>query len=224
MDKYEEKIKLKWKEERENLKKEIKTNKQLPKWLEIKIKKLANRTFQDEKYIDNIKEWLITSNNDINEILLAFLMKTPKKQNIYQQIFQEKIKNEGFEVKKLNTNRKKSHFIFKDKIMTNSEIISNNLEKPKELKPLNFSINLDNQIIYIVNKYANENGSYQDNQYNDVIAQLKELGKSTVKKVWFCLDGKYYTNQKIDNLKKINNNAIFLTLESLVEKLKTMNN
>lgn len=220
MSKYDEKIKLKWKEERENLMNEINATNQLPNWLEEKIKKLTDRTFLDEKYVNTIKELLVTDNNDIKELLLTFLMKDPKRQNIYERVFYEEIQNAGFNIKKLNSNGKKACYIFKDQILTGSEIISNGFNKPKELKSLDFSITLDNHTIYIVNKYTNENGGAQDNQYNDVITQLKEIGDLTENKVWFCLDGKYYTKQKIDALKKINNNAVILNLESLTGKLK----
>ncbi|WP_156935658.1 hypothetical protein [[Mycoplasma] anseris] len=49
---------------------------------------------------------------------------------------------------------------------------------------------------------------------------MRQLNKVTEPHVWFCLDGNYYTEDKINDLKKIKPKAIILNLESLINKVK----
>lgn len=210
MDRYSKILEEIWKYERENLKQEIKKS-GIPLWLDLKIKKTIDRMFLDKKYEPIIKETLI---ND--DVLLSFLMKDPKRQNIYENIFKNELIKEEFDVQKLKASGPEAHYLLNDQIVHNIK------NKPKELKSLDFVIHQNNKKIYVVNKYTNEPGGAQDNQYNDVIIQLKNLGIKTVNSVWFCLDGKYYTKQKIDILKEINRNAIILNLDELIQKLKTI--
>lgn len=79
----------------------------------------------------------------------------------------------------------------------NNKIFSISNNKPKELKSLDFVVNYQNTLIYVVNKYTNEEGGAQDNQYKDVIVQLRYLGPNTIDQVWFYLDGKCYTKKLI---------------------------
>lgn len=210
MDRYSKILEEIWKYKRENLKQEIKTL-GIPSWLDLKIKKTVERMFLDKKYESIIKETLM---ND--DVLLSFLMKDPKRQNIYENIFREELMKEGFDVQKLKASGPAAHYLLNDQIVHNIK------NKPKELKSLDFIIYHNNRSIYFVNKYTNEPGGAQDNQYNDVIIQLKNLGTKTFNSVWFCLDGKYYTSQKIKALKEINKNAIILNLDELIQKLKTI--
>lgn len=211
MDRYQKIIEEIWKYEREKLKREI-NKKGIPNWLDEKIKKTVNRMVLDIKYIDIIKKSILT-----DDVLLSFLMKDPKRQNIYEKIFKNELEKEGILVEKLNSSGPNALYSWNNKISS----ISN--DKPKELKSLDFVINYQNTLIYVVNKYTNEEGGAQDNQYKDVIVQLRHLGPNTINQVWFCLDGKYYTKEKIDSLKKINKDAIVVNLESLIKKLKNKN-
>ena len=114
--------------------------------------------FLDKKYESIIKETLID-----NDVLLSFLMKDPKRQNIYENIFREELIKEGFDVQKLKASGPEAHYLLNDQIVHNIK------NKPKELKSLDFIIHHNNKVIYVVNKYTNEPGGAQDNQYNDVI-------------------------------------------------------
>ncbi|WGI36722.1 hypothetical protein [Mesomycoplasma lagogenitalium] len=211
MDTYKKIIKEIWKYERNKLKEEIKKN-GIPLWMEEKVKKNIERTFLEKKYEEIIKKSLIQG----DEIILSFFMKDPKRQNIYENIFRKEIESAGFVIEKLKPSGKNAYYLIDD------EIISNLKNKPNGQKSLDFCINYKNKKIFIVNKYTNESGGAQDNQYNDVIIQMKNLGKKTKDNVWFCLDGKYYTKKKIDNLKKINSDAIIVNLSSIKSKLKDL--
>ncbi|MFV9451759.1 hypothetical protein ACNF36_02465 [Mycoplasma sp. 4463] len=209
MDRYSKIIEEKWKNEREKLKEEIKEN-GIPEWLELKIKKVVDRVFLDKKYEDKIRESLLT-----DDVLLSFLMKDPKRQNIYESVFKDELTKIGVNVQKLNPKGAEALYLLND------EIVHNSNDKPRELKSLDFVIHHNGKTIYVVNKYTNECGGAQDNQYNDVIIQLKNLGPNTVDSVWFCLDGQYYTESRIQALKDINENAIILDLDKLITKLQT---
>ncbi len=65
-----------------------------------------------------------------------------------------------------------------------------------------------------------KDGGAQDNQFNDVIIQLKNLGPKTINNVWFCLDGKYYNKRRIDILKNINKNIKIVNIENIEREIK----
>ncbi|WP_406613984.1 hypothetical protein ACJA23_03335 [Mycoplasma corogypsi] len=210
MDRYENKIKQIWKIERNKLKDEIKRN-GLPDWLEFKIQKTVSRMNLDKKYINIIKTSILK-----DDLLLSFFMKDPKRQNIYENIFKDELIKEGLDIQKLPQNGSKAFYLLND------EVVSNPVNKPKELKSLDFVINKNGRQIYVVNKYTNEPGGAQDDQYNDVITQLKNLGDNTCDKVLFCLDGNYYTDDKISKLREINYKAHIINIEQLIKRKKEL--
>ncbi len=205
MDRYERKIREIWKTERENNKREIKEQ-GIPPYYYDKIRKLIERTGLDEMVVETMEEML--TNGD--ELLLTFLMKDPKRQNIYENILKEYVSDQGIQIEKLKSSGKNAFYPINDRIETNNPL------KPKELKSLDFKmITKSGQLVYIVHKYTNEEGGAQDNQYNDVIIQLKQLGKNTIKKVWFCLDGRYYNEKRINALREINHEIIIVNIETI---------
>ncbi|AWX69368.1 hypothetical protein [[Mycoplasma] anseris] len=134
MNRYEEIIKIIWKYERQNLKEKIKQE-GLPNWLKEKIEKTINRTSLDTKYKSIIEELLLNG----DELLLTFFMKDPKRQNIYERIFKEEVEKEGFNIEKLSTHGKKAYYLI------NGNILQNPINKPKELKSLDFVITIKNK-------------------------------------------------------------------------------
>lgn len=207
-DIYEKSIKSVWKKEREKLIKTLKNN-EIPLWLNDKVDNFIKRTYLNENSKKEIIERLLKG----DEILVTFFMRDPKRQNIYEKIFiKEMIKN-NIEVIKLNSSGKNAFYVIDDEIKTN-------IVKPIGHKSLDFLIKIKNKEIYLINKYTNEEGGSQDNQFNDVIIQLKNIGTKTRNKVWVCLDGEYYTKEKIDKLISLNKNAIITNLQSLIKKTK----
>ncbi|QJG66673.1 hypothetical protein HGG64_03150 [Mycoplasma phocoeninasale] len=205
MDIFEKKIKEIWISEREKNKKEIKEN-GIPKYYYDKIIKLIDRTALDKEVIATMESMLKSD----DELLLTILMKDPKRQNIYENILKEEVSKMGIEIEKLKSWGKNAFYPIGDEIKTN------NAKKPKELKSLDFKMKTKSgETIYIVHKYTNENGGAQDNQYYDVINQLKQLGEKTIKKVWFCLDGRYYNEKRISDLKNINSEIVIVNIDSI---------
>lgn len=210
MDQYEAIIKKIWKKEREKLRKKI-LESGTPKWLEIKIENHIKRTNISLNEAQEIKNAIKAG----NQPWLSVFMKDPKKQNVYEQIFIKEVTGAGFNISKLPAVGKQALYVFNDGIIKN-------INKPLEIKSLDFYIKHPKMDIYVVHKYTNENGGAQDNQYHDVINQLKELGEKTENIVWFCLDGKYYNDQKINDLKAIRPNSKIFNINSLILELKKL--
>lgn len=216
MDKYEEIIAQIWEYERERIKKEIKTTGKVPDHLLDKIKKVIKRTSLNPKY----EKIAITELVNCNDLLITFLMKDPKRQNVYESILKNYLSKNNINIKKIPHNGKNAYYPINGRIIKGSEI----KDKPKEIKSLDFQIQTSkDELIYIVHKYTNENGGAQDNQYNDVIIQLKNLSDDVIKKVWFCLDGYYYNTKRLDELRKINPKIVIVNIDNILDFIKKNN-
>lgn len=209
MDKYQKIIIEIWKYEREEIKKQIKEN-GIDEHLENKIQMFVERTGLNQEQLLNIKDKILA----LDEFAISIFMKDPKRQNVYERILLDYLTENGINVKKLPASGKNALYCKSGRI----ENIQKK-ERPKELKSLDFEIKIDNKVIYLVHKYTNEDGGAQDNQYNDVIHQLNNLDSNTTSNVWLCLDGPYYTKERIKYLKSINPNIKIVNINNIIQEL-----
>ncbi|QGZ97923.1 hypothetical protein GE118_03910 [Mycoplasma sp. NEAQ87857] len=213
MDKYyKEKINKMIEQSRDALIKQIE-EKGIEKWLDNKIDLYIERNVLPLEW----KEQIIYELKNKNLFYLSVFTKDIKKQNIYENILLHFLKDNNIDAIKLPQAGKNALYAY-------NSIITNDIsDKPLELKSLDFEINLNNNKIYLMHKYTEESGGAQDNQFNDVVNQIRNLDTNLINKVWFCLDGKYYTKQKINELKSLNKNIIIVNIHTILQTLKKFN-
>lgn len=213
MDRYERVIAKRWNDERIRIKNKIQEQGYIDDYFLNKIDKFIARTSLSTDY----KNTLIQRILDNDDFVLSVLMADPKRQNIYEQVLYNFMSN-FVNIEKLPSGGPSALFIFQDSITNNTE----NNHIPKEIKSIDFIIHTETSTLFIVHKYTNENGGAQDNQFNDVITQLKNIGEHTCNKIIFCLDGRYYNPQKINYLQSINPNVKITNIENIRELINSL--
>ena len=178
------------------------------------VKKIENR----------IKRW--GSSSDKNKILNKIVedydyameyAKTPTKQNISEELQLEFLKLKGFNLSKLPASGKKSiRFV-------NGEIVYGIVEKDTDTKSFDFQY-LDN--IFTYNKVTTTgfedvdmsltNGGGQKSQLNDALDFVKQANlyceKYEDNKVFILIvDGDFYTDERMNLLKKYENKRVKIT-------------
>ncbi|WP_284928804.1 hypothetical protein [Candidatus Phytoplasma sp. AldY-WA1] len=175
---------------------------------------LENFNIKDKKTLKKIKKFCekfnfiqeeVETSIKHNNFLKAWFILEPLKQNFYEKVFGEFLKNDIngiFEVYK-----PKNIFIKKQEIVQKKEI---NQYISSKGKSIDFSFKYkDLEIIfYVFHKYTKESGGSQDNQKNDVKISIEESKTDTQKynkniMVLFICDGDYYDKNKIQELKKV---------------------
>lgn len=158
-------------------------------WVKTKINNHIKR-FPDLDYND-----IITQIID-NDIVASFFCKDPNKQNISEKLCSELIGQKKLkEIVRFNKN---------------GDVVSKN--GVDETKSADYYING----YYITQKYTNENGGAQDNQFNDVV---DFLSKGSIKhKVGALLDGHYWISKSKLLKKKFENNKniIIFSIEDYI--------
>ncbi|VEU74719.1 Uncharacterised protein [Mycoplasmopsis citelli] len=212
MDKYQKEIKKLWIKEREALKEKIKKI-GLDSQLIKKVNLFSERCFLDENEKEKICQKLI----ELDDFTLSVLMKDPKRQNIYEKTLLNHLKEAKIKAEILPNHGRNAYYLINDEIITNLD------RKPKNVKSLDFKISLSNKEIFIVHKYTEVSGGSQDNQFQDVLNQISQIGKLTKDKILFCLDGDYYNKNKINQLKTDNKNIKVTKIENIINDLKKIN-
>ena len=167
----------------------------LPKYLKIKIKNESiKKQFNENDIIENIK---------INKLYASFFCKNPLKQNLAEKTqyiilksLREKEPNGVLLKPKFPDIKKCNLYLHKGKL------VNQKLNMSKSIDFVSESTNT-----YFCCKYINEYGGSQDNQYNDIKLFLNECKniKNTNINICLVLNGKYFTKNKILELRKIYN-------------------
>lgn len=165
-------------------------------WVDIKIKNHLKRNPYLKMSIQDVKDKIIK-----DDILASFFIKDPSKQNFTENYIANYLSEidiiENFE------NLSSSIKLF----VHNGEITNVRFDG---LKSVDYTWEYNGLKFYATQKFTKSNGGAQDNQFNDVINFLENC-QNNDKDVFFAIvDGSYYTEKKIDILKKYEKNNIII--------------
>lgn len=228
MDIYEKGLKLLWKKQRNELKKELENNnKKSREYITLKIKNWLKKVNLNNKHIKVILDFIDASNDEMKDVILSFFMKDPSKQNSYEKILKEKIQNsfkdnKNFSIKSLSKSGPNTYYALHEKIETYGDKTKKIIEG---VRSLDFLIEYKNKKeeskkIYIFHKYTKETGGAQNKQLTEAINQAKHIGESLSDIVWLCLDGEYYNEERLDQIKKVNKDVVIVNINNIVDKIK----
>lgn len=160
------------------------------KWVDNKIINYLSRHPYLKITIDEMKERIL-----LDDFTGSVFLKEPSRQNFTERAatkFLEKITVlEHFTAH----GSASKYFLYNGQIITQRQI---------GLKSVDFSWLVGDYECYATQKYTNEAGGAQDNQFNDVVAFLKEANNLPSNCYIFAIvDGSYYTPEKIKILKNI---------------------
>lgn len=179
-------------------------------WVKTKIVNHLERHSYLNISFDEIKNLIMT-----NDLIASFFIKDPSKQNISEKMFADIVSSidgvENFEDLPSSTNL----------YLQNGKLVRLQ-ERPMNLKTVDYIFNYKDRRYICTQKYTNEAGGAQDNQYHDVAVFLQNsLGLSYEDGVAVALvDGDYYTEDKIHALQQINRYAIVCSAFELKEILE----
>ncbi len=146
-----------------------------------------------------------------NPLIASFFIKDPSKQNISEKHFANMIMNfsktEGF--KNLGANN--NNYLIEGQVI-------NTINKPTGYKNIDFIFDYNNYTCICCQKYTQANGGAQDNQFNDVSHFLHNSINLQSGYIAIALvDGDYYTKQKLQKLKSINqsDNVIVILIQNI---------
>ena len=202
-DYYNQKIKEKWNENINHVKKQI-HYKIIPKELYKKIQNEANeKNFTIHELIEGIKN---------NNIIASFFAKKPLRQNIPENTQLEFIQTKypsTFKLKQMSS---------ESLIVKNGKICNKKKKKDTfstETKAIDFYDPIHD--IYYFAKYINKEGGFQDNQYNEIISCINQIqiyleknkNKRYPKKFTIVVDGPYI-NKRFQKLKEYENDILHI--------------
>jgi hypothetical protein len=177
------------------------------------VLKIRNHAEKFDREYDEVKNKIL--NDDMYAEIFA---KDPAKQNIYENLASEYLKQNTSikNFKNLPNNTKK--------FIVNGELTT---ERQNDVKSIDFEFNYMDKNIYVSHKYIKAlNGGAQDNQYNDIRNFLRNCNKCESGTNYFIAicDGPYF-ERKLENLNEEfgSSNVIAITIdefESFLEKIK----
>lgn len=176
-------------------------------WLETKIINHLERNPHVEMSLDEIKERIM---ND--DLTASFFAKDPSRQNFTEKVISQVIK------------ATKGVSKFEDLPSSTCWYLINGevkflTERPVGIKNIDYTFNHGGRRFVATQKYTKDNGGAQDNQFNDVITFLNHsIGLTDITAV-AIVDGPYYTEWRLAQLKAINPDAIVVSgfdLEALL--------
>lgn len=179
-------------------------------WVVNKINNHLERHLYLNTTFDEIKNLIMT-----DDLVASFFIKDPSKQNLTEKMFAELISNiegvEDFEDLSSSTNV----------YLQNGKLVRLT-NRPINLKTVDYMFEYKSKRYICTQKYTNEKGGAQDNQYHDVALFLQQsIGLPRAEGIAVALvDGDYYTIPKIVALQQINRNAIVCSAFALEEILK----
>lgn len=196
---------IKRKENLSHLRKEINE-----KWVNTKIENHLKRNPHLKETIQDIKNKIL-----VDDLIGSFFIKEPGRQNISENIVAEQISKIKDINNFINLSSSVNLFVIDGKI-TNIRIDG--------IKSIDFTWNYKGKKVFAAQKYTNEFGGAQDNQYNDVINFLKNCQKNENHIFIAIVDGKYYNKTKMNNLKKYEkDNVKVCSINDLEEVLHQIN-
>ena len=181
------------------------------KWLETKISNHLENNSLDLS-IDDVKSQIMN-----NDLVASMFMKNPTKQNIYENISANFIKELNIVDDFVNHPSNVKLFLYNGKIVNT---------KHNGLKSIDFTWKSNGKNIYATQKYIDEHGGAQDNQFNDIITFLENAIKSNPDddNVYVVIvDGDYFNEQKMNILKQYQRKNIIITSTfNIEEQLKNV--
>jgi hypothetical protein len=161
-----------------------------------------------------------------NSILRRFFLKDPIRQNMYEKVVSEYIKN----IENVKNFGKPSPDLY---ITTDKQLLSKREIKKQNLdaacKSIDFYWEYNGKKIYAYHKYAKEPGGHQDNQYEDLLKFIQVSNSLKIDNAIFLAiaDGEYFNSndgkvdkKRIDNLRNTANKKNTFGLTS--EEIKTI--
>jgi len=177
------------------------------------VAKKINNHLERHPYLnitfDEIKTSILS-----NDLIASFFIKDPSKQNFSEKMFATLISNiegvEDFEDLSSST----------DLYLKNGKLVRL-ANRPINLKTVDYLFEYKGNRYICTQKYTNEKGGAQDNQYHDVATFLQNsIGLSKEDGIAIALvDGDYYTVPKVVALRQINRKAIVCSAFELEEIL-----
>lgn len=176
------------------------------KWLLEKVNKFCteNEFINSAELLEQIKS---------NKVVAAFFAKDPKKQNFYEKVALDYLKD-MFSIIKLPASGSKAIFISKGTISNNKNLGS---------KSIDFLIEYNNNKYYISHKYINEAGGAQDHQFNDLLDFIDNSNYATNNYYLAIGDGGYFIKNKIDTINKYikSDRVFFCNINEVENVIKT---
>ncbi|MBP5835829.1 hypothetical protein [Candidatus Phytoplasma meliae] len=174
---------------------------------------LENFDIKDKKTIQKIKKFCekfnfiqeeVETSIKNNIFLKVWFILEPLKQNFYEKVFGDFLKNDIKNISKVC--KLEDVFIKKQKIVQKKEINQYTSSKGKSID-FSFKYKDFEVMFYVFHKYTKESGGSQDNQKNDVKISIEEAKTDTKEyneniMVLFVCDGEYYNEYKMQELKK----------------------
>ena len=175
-------------------------------WVIEKINKYIERHRLNYS-IEDVKKEILTS-----DLVASIFIKEPNKQNFTEKIISDAIKKNDL-VENFMTSKDGEIFLENGKI-TKERKVGN--------KSIDFSWKTNGKNVYASQKYINESGGGQDNQFNDVKNFLMNAQNSNKDEFFIAIvDGKYFNQSKMNYLKSFEDDNIFVcSIYSLQEVLK----
>ena len=175
-------------------------------WVIEKINKYIERHRLNYS-IEDVKKEILTS-----DLVASIFIKEPNKQNFTEKIISDAIKKNDL-VENFMTSKDGEIFLENGKI-TKERKVGN--------KSIDFSWKTNGKNVFASQKYINESGGGQDNQFNDVKNFLMNAQNSNKDEFFIAIvDGKYFNQSKMNYLKSFEDDNIFVcSIHSLQEVLK----
>ena len=176
--------KLKRKENFIILRKEVNKN-----WVINKIESFIDRyDLKDNYSVKDIQEKIM------NDDLFAWqFIKEPGRQNISENVVADFISKLPTVSDFKNLSSSSNLFLYDGEISNT---------RREGIKSIDFIWETNGRKIYATQKYTNEAGGAQDNQYNDILTFLINTVKNDTNFFIAIVDGNYYTEAKLKELKK----------------------
>ena len=156
-----------------------------------------------------------STDEELKSLFIAVrLAKDPKRQNIYENIFQNYLRSKGRNIEKLPSGGNKAIFL------TKTAITKGKPQKAESTKSMDFYEKLGNKEYYFYHKFTKDEGGAQDNQYIDLqpfIRIAKRYCENKNDNNYFVAvpDGPYYNTERKRHLKDLAseflNQRIFIT-------------
>lgn len=175
------------------------------RWVSDKILNHLERNPYLEYSVEDIKEMILE-----NDLVASKFIKEPGRQNMSENVIGDFIKNISCVENFINHPSNVNLFV------VNGEITS---ERVDGIKSIDYTWTTNNKKIYATQKYTNEAGGAQDNQFNDVINFMSNAGNNKEYLFFAIVDGAYYTDEKIRILKKYQTDNVLVCKAVELEKI-----
>jgi hypothetical protein len=178
------------------------------KWVDIKINNHLERNPHLALSNQEIKELILE-----NDLVASFFAKDPSRQNFTEKIISKTIKSiegvENFEDLPSST----YWYLVDGKVVKLKS-------RPIGIKNIDYIFSFRGKRFVCTQKYTKDAGGAQDNQFNDIVSFLQQslnMEEGTIAVA--IVDGAYYTKEKIEKLRAINDKALVVSGFELEEVL-----